>query len=331
METIINSRGRNAAQRYVDILSDAGFKAVFGNQRNKQVLIDLINAVLPPDRTVREISYSTTEIPGFTLANKSVRLDLRCTGHDGRKFIVEVQCYSQEHFFRRCVEYAVKVYDSGSLKGGNNWSARKRLAENDDTLPGYDIPPVYFIGLLNADLMSFRDTEIWSDRFVSEYTFREKLSHDVQDETIFLMFVELNRFRKPLGMCSSLIDKWCFALKHVNGLDALPEGMKTEVFERFFEACEIARFDADTKLNYEKDMVTERDYYNIISTARKTGKAEGLSAGIQKGLESGLKKGREEGLREGQYKIARTMKSMNLSADVIAKATGLSESEIAAL
>ncbi len=63
------------------------------------------------------------------------------------------------------------------------------------------------------------------------------LSHDVQDETIFLMFVELNRFRKPLGMCSSPIDKWCFALKHVNGLDALPEGMKTEVFERFFEAC----------------------------------------------------------------------------------------------
>ena len=113
-------------------------------KKNKQVLIDLINAILPPDRTVRELSYSTTEIPGFTLANKSVRLDLRCTGQDGRKFIVEVQCYSQEHFFRRCVEYAAKVYDSGSLKGGNIWSARKRLAENDDTLPGYDIPPVYF-------------------------------------------------------------------------------------------------------------------------------------------------------------------------------------------
>ena len=324
METIINSRGRNAAQRYVDILSDAGFKAVFGNQKNKQVLIDLINAILPPDRTVRELSYSTTEIPGFTLANKSVRLDLRCTGHDGRKFIVEVQCYSQEHFFRRCVEYAAKVYDSGSLKGGNNRSTRKRLAENDDTPPGYDIPPVYFIGLLNADLMSFRDTEIWSDRFVSEYTFREKLSHDVQDETIFLM---LNRFRKPLGMCSSLIDKWCFALKHVNGLDALPEGMKTEVFERFFEACEIARFDADTKLNYEKDMVTERDYYNIISTARKTGKAEGMSAG--------LLKGREEGLIEGQSRerinIAKAMKSKGLSSSMISDLTGLSESEIAAL
>ena len=312
---------------------------------------------LPPDRTVREISYSSTEIPGFTLANRSVRLDLRCTGQDGRKFIVEMQCYSQEHFFRRCVEYAAKVYDSGSLKGETCKAAEKRLAASADenmVLPSdsgnsenfgecvdfgdfvdeadtdcgysgetYEIPPVYFIGLLNADLLSFRDTELWDDRFVSEYTFREKLSHDVQDETIFLMFVELSRFRKSLDRCSSLIDKWCYALKHVNSMDAMPEEMKTKVFERFFEACEIARFDADTKLKYEKDMMTERDYYNILSSARKEGRAEGL------------KKGREEGLLEGQAKerisIARTLKSMNMSANAIAKATGLSEAEIALL
>ena len=30
-----------AVQRYVDILTDAGLKAVFGDQRNKDVLIDI--------------------------------------------------------------------------------------------------------------------------------------------------------------------------------------------------------------------------------------------------------------------------------------------------
>lgn len=39
---------RESARRYVDILSDAGFKAVFGDRRNKDVLIDLLNVVLPP-------------------------------------------------------------------------------------------------------------------------------------------------------------------------------------------------------------------------------------------------------------------------------------------
>ena len=36
---------------------------------------------------------------------------------------------------------------------------------------------------------------------VSEYTFREKESHEVVDETIFLTFVESDRFdKKPKGL-----------------------------------------------------------------------------------------------------------------------------------
>ena len=99
-------------QRYVDILTEAGFKAVFGVEKNKDVLIDLLNVLLPEHRRVHDLSYATTEIPGFTIANKSVRLDLRCTGEDGTKFIVEMQCYRQVNFFKRCVEYAAKLYDA---------------------------------------------------------------------------------------------------------------------------------------------------------------------------------------------------------------------------
>ena len=97
--SVVGSRAaesrKAAVQRYVDILTDAGLKAVFGDQRNKDVLIDLLNVMLPPHRMVADISYETTEIPGFTLFNKSVRFDLRCRGEDGRQFIVELQCYHQ--------------------------------------------------------------------------------------------------------------------------------------------------------------------------------------------------------------------------------------------
>ena len=71
-------------QKYVDILTDAGFKAVFGDRRNKEVLIDFLNVVLPAHRKVRDLEYSTTEIASFTLETKSVRLDLRCDGAVGR-------------------------------------------------------------------------------------------------------------------------------------------------------------------------------------------------------------------------------------------------------
>ena len=85
-------------QRYVDILTDAGFKAVFGDHRNKDELMDLLNVILPAARRVEDIEYNTTEIPGFSPDSKSVRLDLRCTSSDGTRIIVEMQKSRQKNF-----------------------------------------------------------------------------------------------------------------------------------------------------------------------------------------------------------------------------------------
>ena len=290
---------RTSTQRYVDILTEAGFKAVFGVEKNKDVLINLLNVVLPAHRKVTELAYSTTEVPGFTVLNKSVRLDLRCTGEDGTRFIVEMQCYRQMNFFKRCVEYAAKVYDSGSERGDGH---------------GYDIPPVYFVGLLNTDVPKFdrSDSTIWKDRYMSEYTFREKESHEVADETIFLIFVELDRFDKKLEECVSMADKWCYSLKHMGTLGRLPEELRVKVFERLFEACEIAKFTPKEKLKYEHDMMTERDYTNILNTCRAEGEA----------------KGKAEGLVEGKIEVARAMKAKGLDIALISELTGLPEEEI---
>ena len=298
-------------QRYVDILTDAGLKAVFGDQRNKDVLIDILNVILPPHRKVEDITYETTEIPGFTLFNKSVRFDLRCRGEDGRQFIVELQCYHQANFFRRCVLYASKAYDMGSQRGDGQV---------------YDIPPVYFIGLLDKDL---QDMQRYSpeDGIISEYTFREKTTMKVPDETIFTIFVELNRFTKTKEECETMLDKWCFALTHIGTLDRLPEELRTEAFERLFQACEIARFEPEVKLKYEKEMITERDYYNMLNTAKADGLAEGLAEGREEGLIEGEAKGREE----EKIRIAKAFKEQGVDAGIISFATGLSEAEVAEL
>ena len=310
---------RTSAQRYVDILTEAGFKAVFGVERNKDVLIDLLNVVLPAHRRVRDLTYSTTEIPGITMTSKSVRLDLRCTGEDGTQFIVEMQCYRQANFFRRCVEYAAKVYDSGSERGDGH---------------EYDIAPVYFVGLLNTGVPKFdrSDAAVWGDRYVSEYTFREKESHEVVDETIFLTFVELDRFDKPLEECGSMADKWCYSLKHIGTMERLPEELRIKAFERLFEACEISRFTPEEKLKYEHDMMTERDYTNILNTCRSEALAEGEAKGLAEGEAKGEAKGRAEGLAEGEAKgkmeVARAMMDKGLEMALISELTGLAEEEI---
>lgn len=51
--------------------------------------------------------------------------------------------------------------------------------------------------------------------------------------------------------------------------------VRLEAFQRLFDACEIDRFEPRVKLNYEKDMITGRDCYNIIETAKDDEREEG--------------------------------------------------------
>ena len=134
-----------------------------------------------------------------------------------------------------------------------------------------------------------------------------------------IIFVEINRFRKELNECATLFDKWCYSLKHMGTLNSLPEELRIQAFERLFAACEIAKLSPEVKLAYEKDMITERDYYNIIETARE----EGLAAGMKEGLETGR--------REAIVDMAKKMKMQGLEIEVICETTGLAKEEIASL
>ena len=303
---------RESARRYVDILSDAGFKAVFGDRRNKDVLIDLLNVVLPPHRRVQDLSYMTTELPQFSPLSKGVRLDLRCSAHDGTVFIVEVQCYRQANFFRRCVLYAAKSYDAGAAKADGQ---------------RYIIPPVYLVCLLSGTFQDFQTAcggeRNDPDNFLSEYTFREKTTLAVPDETINLLFLELNRFDRDLGRCVSDLDRWCYALKHVGTLDALPGELRLEAFRRLFDACEIARFEPQVKLTYEKEMITERDYYNIIETAKDDGREQGRAEGLQAGI--------EQGSLEAATRIAKAMLADGEPVEKVIRFTGLSREQVCSL
>ena len=55
------------AQRYVDILTNGGFKALFGDAANKDVVMSIINVLLPNHRKVTDIEYLPTEHQGHAV------------------------------------------------------------------------------------------------------------------------------------------------------------------------------------------------------------------------------------------------------------------------
>ena len=122
-----------------------------------------------------------------------------------------------------------------------------------------------------------------------------------------------------------------YSLKRVGTLDRIPDELKSEMFERLFRACEIARFDKEQKLKYESDMITERDEKNIINTAIRLGKDQWFAEGLAEGEAKGLAEGKAKGRAEERIAIAGTLKQQGFPAATIAAATGMTEDEIESL
>ena len=79
-----------AEERYVNLLSDLGFKHVFGRQANKDVIIAFLNGIIP-DRKIADIEHLRNEqIPVNKGWKKSI-YDLYCSTDDGSRIIVELQ------------------------------------------------------------------------------------------------------------------------------------------------------------------------------------------------------------------------------------------------
>ncbi|MDE5889423.1 MAG: Rpn family recombination-promoting nuclease/putative transposase [Bacteroidales bacterium] len=312
--------------RYVDVLSDSGFKAVFGDESNKEILRMMLNEFLPDGVRIRSMDFSTVEIPGLTMESKGIRIDLRCKGEDGTEFIIEMQKYEQDNFFKRCVAYSSRVYDANlrRLSREEKETIRSRRAIEDME---YDLKPVYFIALMAVDFAHERP-EMWKDRFVSEYTFREKITGEVVCETISIIFVELKHFRKRLEECTDSREEWMYALKNAGSTDKIPEKLTRDGVRKFFEACELAGFSNGKRQEFETNRMREIDYYSIISTAKRRGIEKGREEGRKEGREEGEVTGREKGRAEMTLELAKTMKAKGMSTADIAEITGLTEQAI---
>lgn len=294
----MDKKNEAVVQRYVDILTNGGFKALFGDVNNKDVVISILNVLLPKHRQITYIDYLPTELQGPVVdQSKEFHYDFMCRDESGTFFIVELQKYWEDDWFKRCVSYASRAYDRQNRRGQN-----------------YDVPPVYLIGLMDIEV-GHPDVDFWKDRYVSEYTFREKESHDLLAETIVIIFAEMAHFDKRAEECVTETDRMLYVLKFIGRMMEQPAWLQNEVYTRIFSACEIAGFPEDKRIKYEQEMNDEKRLRSEYNTARRMG------------LEEGLEKGREEARLES----ARKFKQLGVAAEIIAEATGLSPEEITRL
>ena len=312
----ITSTSNAQGRVYVNLMSDAGFKAVYGDKNNKSLLIELLNCFLPDEVRVHDIiSYLDREQDHVVDSGKRTYLDLICKGEDGAIFSVEVQRRNEINIFERCMYYGADIY-------------RNQLEENEYYS---QLKPLYIIGILGTNLIH-EDESLWNtDNLISHYYQIEKRTLEFAPSTIILTFVETARFTKTLSQCESNTDYLLYWF--LNGWKYDKSGVSEvlediPITEKLSRACEIAAFSPSKRTVYNKFMMTELDIFNQLHYAKEDGFAEGRA----EGLSEGRAEGRAEGIAEGEAKekaeIALAMLKNQVPIEQVSLYTGMSESEI---
>ncbi len=273
-------------EKYINPFTDFGFKKIFGEESNKDLLIDFIQTMLPDKQNITTINYLKTEKLGRASSERKAIFDLYCENDRGEKFIVELQRAEQDYFKERSIYYSTFAIQEQAKKG--KWD--------------YNWQGVYTIAIMDFSFAHSPHTNVKT----------EVVLYDLENKVVFsdklkFIYLEMSKFNKTIDDLVSYEDKWLFLLKNLAYLESIPEKLRDKIFQKIFQIAEIAKYKPQDRQNYENSLKYYRDMENSLDLKYAKGKEEG----------------REEGREEEKLQMARNMISEGFSVEQIAKVTGL--------
>ncbi|MEA2028261.1 MAG: Rpn family recombination-promoting nuclease/putative transposase [Campylobacterota bacterium] len=287
--------------RYINLFTDFGFKKIFGDPDNTDLLKSLLNDILgfANERKIEKIIFKNGELLPEAPEERKAIIDLLCEDENGSQFIVELQKVSQEHFQSRALYYTSFPIQQQGIKGGWN----------------FELTPVYFIGLLNFEIDRFKNK--------SEYLHHGKIvdihTNEVMYDKLNMIYLEIPKLKKTKEELSNHLEWWIYVFQNLHMMTDIPKELNSDVIKNTFERAEFASMSKSEQENYHKNLKVYRDLVNSLDFA--------IKEGLRLGREEGKQEGREEGEKKKSIEIAKNLLDV-LDSQTIALKTGLSIEEI---
>ena len=286
----IQSVMKQSEERYISLLTDFGFKRIFGTDLNKDLLINFLNSLFNGEEVIKDVKYLNSENVGDVFTERKAIFDVYCENEQGEKFIVEMQNAYQTFFKDRSLFYSTFPIREQAPKG-SDWN--------------FCLKKVYVVALLNFKMS---DEAFDASDTIHTIALMDTKTNKVFNAKLMFKYVEVGRFDKTDEELTSLSDKWMFVLKNLSRLNNRPSSLREKIFSRLFDAAAIARFTPIELREYEDSLKAYRDIKNSLDTAEA--------------------KGREEGINIANLAIAKRMLSDGMDMELVLKYTGLTEKQV---
>ena len=162
----------------------------------------------------------------------------------------------------------------------------------------YDVKAVYLIALLN-----FKRDDI-STEFRTDVALMDMKHKTLFSDKVRLVYLQLPYFTKEVDDCESIFEKLIFVLKHMDVLQRMPWLAQDAVFQKLASIADVASLNKQERLAYDENLRKYRDTIEVMQGQYMEGEAK------------------------GRADVARKLKEMGMALSDIAKATGLSETDI---
>lgn len=286
--------------KYIDPLTDFGFKRIFGTYENRKFLISFLNDLLDIEDKIVSIEYKNLEKLGCLSSDRKTIYDIYCTDEKNNNFIVELQRAKQKYFKDRSIYYTTFPIQEQSKHG--DWD--------------YKLKQVYFVGILD---FTFKDARLKENQKDTKYLTKVDLKDDNNEvfyDKLSYYFLEMPKFKKQEKDLSNHLEMWLYYLTHLEQLAEIPQVLKTDdLIREAFDLAEFLAMSKDEQFVYQMDLKTRLDNKNAIDYAE----------------EKGIKKGKEMGIKEGKFEVAKSLLQQNVDINLIIKSTGLTTEEIQSL
>jgi len=260
-------------EKYINPFTDYGFKRLFGEEPNKELLLDFLNELLKHEQgKITGLTYLKSDKLGSSEEERKAVFDLYCENEKGDKFIVELQKTKQKFFKDRTVYYSTFPIREQAKKG-SDWN--------------FELQAVYTVAILD---FIFDEGKAEPSKYRYDVKLADIETCKVFYEKLTFIYLEMPKFTKDAKELETRFDKWMYVLRNLNKLERIPEQLRENVFERLFEVAEIARFSADEVKAYEDSLKSYRDLKNSLDTAY----AEGIEKGIEKVAINGIRQGKSD-------------------------------------
>lgn len=274
--------------KYINPYTDFGFKKLFGEEGNKNLLIDFLNQLLPLHHQIGDLTFQNVEQMPDTSEERKAFFDIHCKSTSGERFIVEMQKAKVDFFKDRSLYYLTYPIREQAQRG--EWN--------------FELSAIYFIAVLDFWYEAEKTAKF------HRYIVLKDQDNDPFYDKLGLVYLQMPAFTKTEMELKTHFDKWAYFLKNLEKMDDIPQILNEPVFAQAFNTAEVANFSKQQREDYEKSRLSYIGIKQVTETAERDG--------LKKGMEQGKMQIAKEMKAEGEP-IEKIMRYTGLSKMEIEK------------